>query len=83
MQEAESVKLNRAQSSYLESLRAAAGLPVGLRLNGLVLEGPRDAIESLRDKLTDILAEQGFGEDYSTTAEGEIIEDLIDTLNFS
>ena len=80
MQQAESVKLNRVQSRYLEGLRATTGLPVGLRLDGLVLEGPRDAIESLRDKLTDILAERGFGEDYSTTGEGEIVEDLIDTL---
>ena len=80
-QEAESVKLNRAQSGYLESLRDIAGFPVGLRLEGLVLEGPRDAIESLRDKLTDILGEQGFGEDYSITSEGELIEGLIDILN--
>jgi hypothetical protein len=75
-----SLKLSRAQTKYLETLEALAGLPAGLELNELALVGPRAAIESLRDQLTDILAERGFGEEYAATAEGELIESLIDTV---
>ena len=77
----ESVSLKRVHAQYLESLRAAAELPAGLTLNGEVLEGPRVAMEALRDQLTETLAERGFGEDYSITAEGALIEELIDALH--
>jgi hypothetical protein len=79
-EQVESVRLNRAQSSYLEQLQTAEGLPPGLDLRGLVLSGTTDAIEALRDKLTDILAARGFDEEYSATDEGGLIEDLIDAL---
>lgn len=79
-QHGDSVKLSEAQADYVEALGTTAGLPVGLRLNGQVLEGSRAAVETLRETLTEMLAERGFGEDYSTTAEGEFIEKLIDAL---
>jgi hypothetical protein len=79
----QSVQLTEAQSRYLEALQANAGLPAGLRLNGLVLEGSPNAIEALREKLTQLLAERGFAEDYSATAEGDLIEDLIDALHLN
>jgi hypothetical protein len=77
----QSAQLTEAQSRYLEALQVKAGLPAGLRLNGLVLEGLPDAVEALREKLTQLLAERGFAEDYSATAEGELIENLIDSLH--
>jgi hypothetical protein len=64
----------------LEALQANTGLPAALRLNDLVLEGSPSAIEALRERLTQLLAERGFAEDYSATAEGELLEDLIDAL---
>ena len=77
---AQSVRLTEAQSVYLEALQSSVGLPAGLRLNDRVLEGAPNAIEALRETLTQQLAERGFAEDYSATAEGEIIESLIDAL---
>jgi hypothetical protein len=74
------VRLTEAQSMYLEALQANAGLPAGLRLSDLAIEGSPDAIEALRERLTHLLAERGFAEDYSATAEGELLEDLIDAL---
>lgn len=80
MAEAAAIKLNRAQSSYLEDLQAKIEWPEGLKLNGLVLEGSRRDVEVLRDRLTDVLAERGFGADYVATPEGDLVEDLIDAL---
>ena len=74
------MRLTEAQSKYLEALQSNAELPAGLRLNERVLEGSPNAIEALRERLTHLLAERGFAEDYSTTAEGELIEELIDGL---
>jgi len=76
----ESVRLTEAQSKYLGEIQSNGALPGGLRLKDRVLEGSPDAIEALRERLTQLLAERGFAEDYSTTAEGELIEDLIDCL---
>lgn len=76
-----SAQLTESQARYLEALQANAGLPSGLRLNGLVLEGLPNAIEALREQLTQLLAERGFAEDYSTTAEGDLLEGLIDALH--
>ena len=80
-QQGHSLKLSRVQTKYLETLEASTGLPAGLELKEQALEGPRVALESLRDQLTDILAERGFGADYAATAEGELIESLIDALH--
>jgi hypothetical protein len=77
----DSVKLSAAHADYLQAILATVGLPAGLTLNGQVLEGPRVAMEALGDRLTETLAERGFDEDYSTTAEGELIEGLIDALH--
>ena len=76
-----SVQLTEAQSRYLESLRVAGGLTDGVWLKGLAIEGSPGAIEALRETLTQRLAERGFAPDYSTTAEGDLIEDLIDALH--
>jgi hypothetical protein len=45
-----------------------------------VVEGSRDAIERLRERLTERLAKVGFDIDYSPTPEGELIERIIDAL---
>jgi polyhydroxyalkanoate synthesis regulator phasin len=45
-----------------------------------VVEGSRDAIERLRERLTELLAKVGFDIDYSPTPEGELIERIIDAL---
>ncbi len=76
-----SVKLSETQLSYLRSLELGAKLPEGLELSGRVLEGPPDAFEIVRERLTELLAERGFAADYTTTAEGDLIEDLIDVLH--
>jgi len=65
---AQSVRLTETQFMYLGALQANAGLPAGLRLNDFVLEGSPNALEALREKLTRLLAERGFAEDYSATA---------------
>lgn len=39
-----------------------------------------DAAETVRDELTTLLPTVGFDADYELTAEGRIIEDLIDAL---
>lgn len=39
-----------------------------------------DAAETVRDELTALLLTVGFDADYELTAEGRIIEDLIDAL---
>ena len=44
-EQVKSVKLNKAQSSYLQQLRAAEGLPPGLELCEPVLSGATDAME--------------------------------------
>lgn len=75
------VQLSETHASYLRSLELGAKLPRDLKLSGRVLEGPPEAIEILREVLTELLAERGFAGDYSTTAEGELIEDLIDILH--
>ena len=72
--------MSEAQTRYLHDLRASAGLPAELALNERLLEGPPDAIEALRKSLAELLAKRGFAADYSTNAEGELIEDLIDAL---
>jgi hypothetical protein len=74
-------ELTDAQLSYLRDLQVGGELPEGLKLSARVLEGSPDAIEALRETLTDLLAKRGFAADYSTTAEGELIEDLIDVLH--
>lgn len=76
------VKLSEMYLSYLRNLELDTKLPEGLKLSGQGLEGSPDAIENLRDMLTDRLAERGFAADYSTTSEGELIEDLIDALHW-
>jgi hypothetical protein len=81
--ETRSTQLTVAQSKYLQALQANLGLPVGIRLNDRTLEGLPEAIEGLRERLTQLLAERGFAEDYSTTAEGDLLEDLIDALHLN
>jgi hypothetical protein len=49
-------------------------------VDGIVIEGSRDALERLRERLTDRLAYVGFDQDYLPTLEGEMIERIIDSL---
>jgi hypothetical protein len=77
----ELVKLTSVQLQYLQRLMRSEGWPVGLAFSDSALVGSVEAVEALRDRLTEILAERGFAEDYSPNAEGKLLEDLIDTLS--
>lgn len=78
---AKQVGLSEIQLTYLKGLEADAELPPGVDIYGKTLQGLPEALESLRDKLTELLAKRGFNDDYSTTDEGALIEDLIDVLH--
>jgi len=63
------------ESSVLEDV--LDGLTIG---DQWVVEGSRDSIERLRERLTELLARVGFDIDYLPTPEGELIERIIDAL---
>lgn len=48
-----------------------------------VLKLSRDLAEEFREALTNELAKVGFDENYDLTAEGRILEDLIDFFHVS
>ena len=75
------VKLTVPQLEYVKRLASSAELFPGLEVANDFLEGHPDAIEALRGKLTELLAQRGFAEDYSTNDEGQLIETLIDRLH--
>jgi hypothetical protein len=74
------VKLTAAQSEYLRRFALSADSPLDLELRYEVLDGHPKAIEALRERLTLLLAERGFAEDYSVNDEGMLLEELIDLL---
>ncbi len=74
------VKLTVPQFEYLKLLASSVESPLGLEFSGETLEGHPDAIEALRGKLTELLAQRGFEEDYSVNDEGHLIEELISVL---
>ena len=75
------VRLTVPQFEYLKRLESSSEYPLGLELSGEALVGHSDAIEALRGKLTELLAQRGFAEDYSVNDEGQLIEELIDLLH--
>ena len=66
------------QRVVLERLHLPDRIAAALRLRRFAL-APEDA-EAVRDALTVEMATKGFGPDYEPTAEGRVIEDLIDRL---
>ncbi|WP_428149841.1 hypothetical protein [Brevundimonas sp.] len=66
------------QQAILERLRVPERIKVALRHPSLAL-AVEDA-EVVRDALTTELATVGFDPEYELTAEGRLIEDLIDAL---
>ena len=55
----------------LNSAEAGRSGKFGLRLD-------RIEAEKVRASLTELLAQAGFGEDYSPTKQGQVLEELID-----
>ena len=79
------IRLGRREIDYLinskflappqiEVVRAAESTSGGTA----VLELSRDSAEEFREAFTNELAKVGFDENYNLTAEGRILEDLID-----
>lgn len=66
------------QRRVLERLEVPAQIAALLRRPSFTLSAG-DA-EAVRDALTEALAQVGFGADYELTADGHLIEDLIDKL---
>jgi len=74
-------KLTGEQVRYLTKSSMPGDLLNGLTIkNGSFIEGTRSAVERLRDRLTELMATVGFDQDYSPTAEGKVIEQIIDVL---
>jgi hypothetical protein len=74
-------ELSTDQVSYLVSIASQNDLLEGLTISGeKAVLGSREAIERLRGQLTELVAKVGFDEDYAPTAEGELIEHIIDAL---
>jgi hypothetical protein len=78
------VRLTAQQREYL---REATFLPDDLRArlarspNPTALEVDADTANELTSAFTVRLAEAGFDEDYEVTAEGALLEDLIDRFS--
>jgi hypothetical protein len=74
-------ELTEEQVGYLTKSSVLKDFLEGLTIGDeWVLEGPRNGIERLRERLTELLAKVGFDIDYSPTPEGELIERIIDAL---
>ncbi|MFN9343551.1 MAG: hypothetical protein ACK557_20460 [Planctomycetota bacterium] len=74
-------ELSEEQVGYLTESSVLKDVLDGLTIGDQwVVEGSRDAIERLRERLTELLAKVGFDIDYSPTPEGELIERIIDAL---
>lgn len=74
-------ELTEEQVGYLTKSSVLKDCLEGLTIRGdWVVEGPRDAVERLRKRLTELLAKVGFDIDYSPTPAGELIERIIDAL---
>lgn len=72
-------ELTGEQMQYLTQPSMSKDMLRGLSVKGdLIVEGNHEAVEQLRERLTERLARVGFDEDYSPTQEGELIEKLID-----
>jgi len=72
-------ELTSKQMKYLTQPSMPKDMLHGLNISGeTVVEGNHDAVELLRERLTELLAKVGFDENYSPTDEGDLIERLID-----
>jgi hypothetical protein len=82
------VTLSARELAYL---RSASFLPAALARvvhvarpagpDGYKLKVPHDIAEQLRSSFTDRLAAAGFDANYELTAEGQMLEDLIDRFH--
>jgi hypothetical protein len=76
-----SFELTDEQMNYLTQQSISSDWLRDLNIRGEnVVEGNLDAVERLREHLTERLALVGFDKDYVLTAEGEMLEQIIDAL---
>lgn len=84
------VRLPRRQIHYLNNAKFLSPLQIeavhaaeSSSDGSAVLKLSRDLAEEFREALTNELAKVGFDENYDLTAEGRILEDLIDFFHVS
>jgi hypothetical protein len=76
------VQLTRKKADYLRKLikndSVIAEIPIVLRDNSVTTCGSFS--ERIGNRLTELLAKGGFDSEYKLTADGELLEDLIDAF---
>ena len=83
------VKLSHAEVEYLSNANFLTSSQLAMLSNaessvdGVNLILTKNSAEGFRDKFTEELARVGFDENYETTTEGQMLEELIDRFFMS